>query len=279
MLARLGLLLYVLLCIVPLALGLGYVAAYSLGMIGLLNHGFTTAHWQAVLQDKAFWQSLGFSLYCAFSSMSIVLISASVLLMALRQQLSRGYLSYFIYFPLVLPTLVAAFICFQLWSKSGFISRLFFQIGLLPNLEAFPEFVNDPWGLGIIFTHAFMATPFFTLLFLQLYQSEKIQALQNLALTLGATPGQTWRKVALPILWQKSVFSIFLYFIFIMGAYETPLLLGSQSPQMIAPLIIRKLQKFNLQDIPQAYAITTAYLLLLMGVAVAVLRNLKTRAV
>jgi putative spermidine/putrescine transport system permease protein len=277
MFRRASLLVYLLLCIVPLLLGLGYVLAYSFGLIGLLNHGFTTAHWRAVLLDKTFWQSLGYSLYIALACMSIVVVVSAALLAGFRKNLTQGFLSAFIYLPLTLPAIVAAFVCFQLWSKSGLISRMVYQVGWIANLDQFPEWINDAWGLGIIFTHTFMATPFFTLLFLQVYEREKIQRLEQLAFTLGATPRQAWLKVTAPILWRKSFFSILLYLVFVMGAYETPLLLGRQSPEMIAPLIIRKLQKFNLLDMPQAYVISAAYLLLLMGFGGLVFSKIKTR--
>ena len=44
-----------------------------------------------------------------------------------------------------------------------------------------------------------------------------------------------------------------------MGAYEIPLLLGQSSPQMISVLILEKLQRFNLGDIPVAYSMAVWY--------------------
>jgi putative spermidine/putrescine transport system permease protein len=58
-----------------------------------------------------------------------------------------------------------------------------------------------------------------------------------------------------------------------MGTYEIPLLLGRQSPSMLSVLVIRKLQRFNLADIPQAYAISVIYIILVSIILMLVYRS------
>jgi putative spermidine/putrescine transport system permease protein len=63
----------------------------------------------------------------------------------------------------------------------------------------------------------------------------------------------------------RGIFPILaLYFIFFMGAYDIPLLLGGSSPQMISVLILEKLQRYNLANIPVAHAMAVWYALLCM---------------
>jgi len=57
---------------------------------------------------------------------------------------------------------------------------------------------------------------------------------------------------------------VFLYFMFVMGSYEIPLLVGSQSVQMVSIRTIQRLQRYNLGDIPEAYAISVAYTLMIV---------------
>lgn len=256
--------LFILLAGVPLLAGLGYALLHSLGLIGVLNEGFTTTNWHKTLINKNLWQSLGFSFYIAFITMSIAIGLALWAVVRQGDAFRSGYLSFLIYLPLTLPATVMGFYSFQLLAKSGLLSRLGFQAGLLNDLADFPVLVNDSWGVGIIFTHICMAAPFLVILFTNLYHNENLKSFVALAKTLGATPPQVTQRIIVPVLLQKSFATLVLYFVFIMSSYEIPLLLGSQSRQMISVFTIEKLQRFNLQDIPQAYAISVLYGMLLI---------------
>lgn len=256
---HINLTIFILLAAAPLLAGLGYALLYSFGLIGVLNNGFTLEHWQKVLTDSVFWRSMGFSFYVAFITMSIAISLALWAVVRWGAAFRSGALSFLIYLPLTLPATVMGFYSFQLLSKSGVLSRLGFQMGLLNNLDAFPILVNDSWGVGIIFAHVCMATPFFVILFTNLYHNERLSAFAELARTMGATQDQIIWRVFVPVLLRRSFATLVLYFIFVMGAFEIPLLLGSQSRQMVAVLTIEKLQKFNLYDIPQAYVISVVY--------------------
>jgi putative spermidine/putrescine transport system permease protein len=63
------------------------------------------------------------------------------------------------------------------------------------------------------------------------------------------------------MLLQRALPNILLYFIFIFGAFEVPLLLGRSDPETVSVLAVRKLQRFNLLDLPQGYAIAVLYTL------------------
>lgn len=255
---------FILLTVAPLLVGVGYALLYSVGLVGLLNTGFTLENWIKVLTDEAFWRSLGFSFYIAFIT---ILISASLAMAAVVRVgawFRRGTLSFMIYLPLVFPAMVMGFYTFQLLSKAGILSRIGFQLNIIQEVNNFPDLVNDTWGIGIIFAHVCMATPFLLILFNNLYQNERLEAYANLAKTLGATQGQiTWR-VLIPVLLNKAFATLLLYFIFVMSAYEIPLLLGSQSRQMVSVFTIQKLQRFNLEDMPQAYVVSVVYTVLIM---------------
>ena len=256
---HINLTIFILLAAAPLLAGLGYALLYSFGLIGVLNNGFTLEHWQKVLTDSVFWRSMGFSFYVAFITMSVAISLALWAVVRWGAAFRSGALSFLIYLPLTLPATVMGFYSFQLLSKSGVLSRLGFQMGLLNNLDAFPILLNDSWGVGIIFAHVCMATPFFVILFTNLYHNERLSAFAELARTMGATQDQIIWRVLVPVLLRRSFATLVLYFIFVMGAFEIPLLLGSQSRQMVAVLTIEKLQKFNLYDIPQAYVISVVY--------------------
>lgn len=251
---------FIILTAVPVTAGVIYAFLYSVGGVGLLSTGWTTHYWELTLTSGELWEALGFSLFIATVVMAISLFFAITLVMSWIKQFDKGWLSYVLYLPLAFPAIVMAFFSFQLLSKGGFLSRLFYKLNIIDHLYSFPELVNDQYGIAIIFSLCLLIVPFFTILYANIYANEKIENLIQSAQTLGATRRQIKAKIIIPILLKKSTFTMVLFFIFIMGTYEIPLLLGRQSPSMLSVLVIRKLQRFNLADIPQAYAISVIYM-------------------
>lgn len=267
---------FILFAAVPVLFGFGYALLYSFGLTGVLSDGFTTAYWEKTLLAGEFWKSLGYSLFIAVLVMTVSLFFSIWIVISWTQNLYKGLLSYVTYLPLAFPAIVMAFFSFQLLSKSGVVSRLFFNMGIINDLNQFPDWTNDALGISIIFSLCLLITPFFIILYSNLYQSERIQELKALAGTLGAKKNQITIQVIVPILLKKSAFTIMLFVIFVMGTYEIPLLLGRQDPSMLSVFIIQKLQKFNLADIPQAYAIAVIYILLVAALIAVVYKTRPT---
>lgn len=261
----LSLALFLLLIAVPLILAFGYAALYSVGLAGILHRGWTLEHWAQTLSSPEVGSSFLFSFYVAATTLFITLTISLLLALDFQKHAQGRWFSTVFYFPLAIPAVVASFFTFQVLSKAGVLSRVFFHLGVIGGLEQFPDLINDRFGIGIIATHVMMSLPFFTIVFTNLYESEKIEELHQLSQTLGATSIQASWRVGIPILFRRAFPTIILYFIFVFGSYEIPLLLGRQSPQMISVLMIRKLQRFNLMDIPTAYSIAMMYLILAGG--------------
>ena len=240
---------------VPIILSFGYAALYSFGVVGILNTSFTLSNWTNTLTSGEVVSAFVFSFYVALVSIFITILLALLLTSIFRNEVNRATV---IYLPLGITAIVAAFYTFQVLSKAGLFSLL-----------------HDTFGISIIATHVLMALPFFTILFTNLNSSENLDELRNLARTLGASARQVEFKVAIPILLRKAFPTIVLYFIFVLGSYEIPLLLGRQYPQMVSVLIIRKLQRFNLLDIPTAYAMAVLYLIITATMIVVLCRKRK----
>lgn len=256
---------YVLVAALPLLLGVLYAVLYSFGFVGALSEGFTLKHWAWALGAGEILSSIGFSFYIALSSIVLSALLAMLLVVKYSDQLNAGPLSFSIYLPLAIPPAVAAFFSFQLLSGGGLVSRFLYQVGVIDSIQAFPELINDHYGLGIIITHVMLAFPFFTLVYLNIYRSKQIEELSQLAETLGAKAHQVKFKVVMPILLKGGLPTNLLFFVFVLGSYEIPLLLGRQSPQMMSILTLRKLERFDLATIPQAYVVALIYTLLMIG--------------
>jgi putative spermidine/putrescine transport system permease protein len=265
---------FLLFTLIPLVIGLIYAFLYSIGMVGALSKGFTLVHWQAVLSAESFRYSLLTSVIIAAMSlgMSTFLALFFTILLEKNPKLGTQNSKLIFYLPLSIPPIIAAFLTFQFLGNSGIVSRFFYAIGWVQNAESFPALVNDTLYIGVIFTQVVMTFPFLTLLFLSLYKTNKINELSLMSKTLGASDSQIRRRVVVPILMQKARPNMLLLFIFLMSSYEIPLLLGRQSPMMLSVLISQKFRKFNLADIPQAYAI------LVIILVVFVIKNQKSSA-
>jgi putative spermidine/putrescine transport system permease protein len=109
-----------------------------------------------------------------------------------------------------------------------------------------------------------LALPYFTLLFAELYRSANVAALAGVARSLGASPRAARWRVAVPVLLKASLTNALLYFVAVVGSYEIPLLLGQQSPQMISVLTLRKFERFDLADKPEAFALALLYTLAML---------------
>ncbi len=255
----LGIAFFVLIGVVPFFAAFLYALGYSFGALGVLNNGFTTRFWQSVFESGEFLKSFGYSAAIAVVSLLLSVGGALWVTLKFRRELDKRFLSFMMYLPLAIPGVVAGFFMIQLFSKGGFFARVAFQLGLIEKTSQFPDLVNDSLAFGIIMAFITMLIPFFTLLFLNVYKNERIEELSILAHALGANANQVTRRVFLPIILKKTWLLISLYFIFLLGAYEVPLILGQESPQMLSVLIIRETRQFDLSKISEGYVVAVIY--------------------
>ena len=272
-----GLGLFILLAILPIAFSIGYAFSYSTGMTGLLSDGFTLAHWKNVIQGNEIWSSLGLSIYISACTVIITVVLALIASLLFRDPLSQGPLSYIIYLPLAIPATVAAFLVFQLLSGAGFVSRILTTAGLIHEITELPDLINDAAGVGIIAAHVSMAVPFFIILFHEVYTRERIDELSQLAGTLGAKPHVVLYRITLPILVSKALMNIILLFVIVLGSYEIPLLLGRQSPEMASVLTMRKYQLFDISEKPEAFIMALLYTSLVLALLFFVFKRLDSK--
>lgn len=266
-------LLLIVFAVIPLLLGLGYALLYSFGLAGALQNSFTLSNWQKLFAESNVLSSFAYSATLALTSIIVSVSIALAVTVKYPGMFGKGLFNYLIYLPLAFPAMVAAFFFFQFLSKAGILARLFFQLHIIGSIEQFPDLVNDRWGIAIILTQVFLSCPFFILLLSNLYVTERVKDFILLSESLGATRQQSVRKIVLPMLLQKCFPTMILYFIFMFGAYEVPVLLGRSTPEMVSVFAVRKLQRFNLLDIPQGYAIAILYTLVVFVLIVFMLKK------
>ena len=264
---------FVAFAVLPLAAGLVYALLYSFGLVGILADGFTCSAWSKALTDSTLWMSMGLSVLISTGVVAISTALALGLLMLLRVQLESPRVRFLLHFPLAMPPMVAAFVSFQWLGSSGMLARAAQSGGWLDAPDAFPPLINDPFYLGVCATLTLLTFPFFLLVFLHQYKSANLLQISDLAATLGAPKAYVYRHILAPVLLHRAAPTLLLYGVFLLGAYEAPLLLGRQSPMMISVLINQKFRRFNLADIPVAYVATVVYALLVLGLLLVFLRK------
>lgn len=270
---RAGLGLLFLLTVAPVATSLLYATLYGFGFVGLLSRGPTLEHLRRTAASAEVWTSVALSVYVAALVVGLTTAIALPLALSLGQRLDREWLRYLVALPLALPGTVAALLVLQLLAGAGLVSRLAYRLGATSGIDAFPSLVRDAGLVGVIVAHVGLAVPFFTLLLAELHGSERIDALSDLAATLGANRFQRLRFVTVPVLLRGARPSLALLFVLALGSFEIPWLLGRQSPQMLSVLTYRKHGLFDITQKPEAYLLALGYTLLVFAMLVAAFRG------
>jgi len=252
-----GLLLAPALTVVLVLFGGGLMNAFwvSLGQLPLLgDQPLTLGYYQQLLQNPAFWRSLGWSLYLALASTLTASILALGCAMLLRRGVGRAAFMLF-QLPLTLPHLMAGVAMMLLLSQSGLLARLAFALGWIHSPNEFPALINDSLGLGIIAAYVWKETPFIALILLAALRGQTREQ-EEAARTLGASPRQCFWHVTLPRLMPALVVSGVFVFSFTFGAFEVPLLLGPTSPEALPVAAWHSYRSVDWAQRPLAMAMT-----------------------
>lgn len=239
---------------------LGYMPALGLNQINLDSY-------LTVLNDVRFYQSMLYSFYLAITA-SILSgffgVTIAYRLIHSKNVRVNRLIRRMLRYGLILPYLYMSFVTLMLFSRTGILSRLLFQLDLIEGLEQFPQLIYGSGGIGIIIVFVLKGIPFVTLYVLNVM--EKIKGdYQSVASSLGATYFQRLRYVYLPLSSNAIVWSTIIIFAYDMGAFEVPFLF---SGHMVMPLSVKLYRLYinpNIDMIPHAMA--ASLILLIIGTA------------
>lgn len=259
--------------VLPIAFSLVHAALYSVGLTGLLARGFTLEVWRRVLLREETWGALALSLWVAAATVALSAAVGLALALGLTRRLRSGPLAAAVHLPLALPGTVAAFVVFQASAGGGLATRLAAAVGLAGGPDPVLSLVHDPVGAGIVVAHLLSAAPFFALLFVALYDSERLDDLAAVARTLGAGPAAVLWRVQVPVLLDRATPNLALLFVVVLGSFEIPLLLGRQAPQMISVVAWRRFAMFDIGQRPEAYAVALLFTAVVLACIVVLFRS------
>ncbi len=160
-----------------------------------------------------------------------------------------------------MPHIVGAIGILYLFSQSGSFARLGHAVGMIDKPADFPALVFDPYAIGIILQYVWKEVPFIGVIVLA-----QMQALgtdyESVARSLGASRGQAFRHVLLPLILPGVLSASVIVFAFTFGAFEIPALLGASHPQALPVLAYKSYTDVDLAARPQAMAMAVIIALL-----------------
>ena len=210
----------------PLLLAL--LSSFGIGTLGG-GEGFTLEHYETVFTDSANFDGLLFSIYLSVVPTLLSLAVALPLAVALQETFPGKSLFQTLYkIPLVVPSIVAAFIVMILFDRGGEISRL-----LLPLRLELPKLVRDPWALGVVIAMAWKAIPFMTLIIGGAVAAIPAD-LKAAVRTLGGSRLTVFFRVELPLALPGITAATLLVFVGSTGAFAVPSLLGPIYPKPLS---------------------------------------------
>ncbi|HZK54990.1 MAG TPA: ABC transporter permease subunit [Desulfosporosinus sp.] len=216
---------------------------------------WTLSYYQAVLSRGDLFPSLQLSLYYSLvSSILAVILGVLMSALAVSSGFTRKKLFQIFKVPIIVPHLVAALLILNLFSQSGIISRVLYQLNWVQSPQQFPSVLFDSHALGIILAYLWKEVPFVILMVVTIM--EKIDgSIGEAAVNLGASKFKTFYSITLPLCLPTIYTSFLLVFAYSFGAFEIPFLLGMTSPKALPVLAYVEFTYPDLSHRPYAMAL------------------------
>lgn len=168
-----------------------------------------------------------------------------------------------------LPHLVGAAAIGLLLADFGLLARVFGATD-----GGWPPLVGGPWWVAVVVEFAWKEAAFVALV-LGATLATRIARYEETAVLLGAGRCSRLRHVTLPLLTPALVISSAISFVYALGSYEVPALLGRASPEPLPVLAYRLFTSIQLTARPQAAAAAMVTAALAIGVLVLTLLALR----
>lgn len=228
----------------------------SLGVIptfGLREPTFK--YYEEVLSSPQMKTSILFSLYIAFtSSLFSVIVGTLICMIIVINKKTKWIYEKLIEIPIVVPHIVVAIFILNIFSKSGLIARILASLGIISGQEEFFNLIYDKYGIGIMLAYLWKEIPFIIYFVLSI-MSNINESLGEAAINLGASRWKTFKMVTLPLCRNTILSGFLIIFVFSLGAYEIPQLLGPTLPKALPVLSYIQYIHPNLQNRPYAMAL------------------------
>ncbi len=248
--------------VVPVVVVLGAsllgAAAQSLGLLPFVGEPTpSTRAWS--VSPGVLIRSIGVSVYIAASSTALAVVIGFLIAVYILAAPRAGRLVAAISAATIpIPHLIGAAAIGLLLSDAGFLHRI---LGMPAD---FPELVGGPWFTAVIAEYVWKESAFVALVVVG-SMARSTAGLCDAAASLGATARQRIVYVILPLARPALGVSALIVFVYTLGAYEAPWLLGPTEPEALPVRAVRLFGSVDLDARPEAMA--TALLAVAAGAA------------
>lgn len=237
-------------------IGLGTGVAQSLGVIpafGLTKP--TLQYYKEILLRPDMVQSVLYSVRIALISALLATVAGTFLCAVLVMYgKTKGTAMRVVQLPIVVPHVVVALFIINIFAQNGILARAAYALGMIQDQRQFPVILYNGGGVGIILAYLWKEIPFI-IYFITALMANINGKLGEAAVNLGAGRWKAFWKVTLPLC-QKTIWSGFLIiFVFALGAYELPMLLGATTPKALPVLAYQQYTHPDLRNRPYAMAL------------------------
>lgn len=237
-------------------IGLAIGIIQSLGVIpalGLTNPTFM--YYKEVLMKPDMLESVEYSFRIAFLSALFSTVTGVWLCAILvTSHRTKGNIMRIVQLPIIVPHVVVALFVINICSQNGILARIAYMFGLISERQDFPTIIYDGHGIGIILAYVWKEIPFIVYFVIALMANID-KKLGEAAVNLGAGRWQTFFRVTLPLCAHTILSGFLIIFVFALGAYELPFILGSTKPKALPVLAYIQYTHPNLQNRPYAMAL------------------------
>lgn len=196
-----------------------------------------------------------YSLYIAGVSAVLSVVLGAILAWTLRWAPSPvRAVGVVFHLPIVLPHIVIGFLTMILWSPNGIVSSLVAQVGAgTAAMEFFSWLLYSPAGAGMILAYVYKEFPFVALMALGVLRLVPARMVIT-ARMLGAGPVRRFFSIGVPTMRPILGQVFIILFLYALGGFEIPWLLGASRPQMIPITLYSLYFQGSLGDRPVAMA-------------------------
>lgn len=249
---------------------IGYSLIMALGE-SMSNSPSLLLNYEKVFENNSFKSSLAVSVKVAAISTIFSLVIGILLTRMLHSLFKNDFWKYIVWFPMLIPHFVGAYLILLLFSQSGWFSSILFELGFIREIQSFPIFVQDTSYVGVILSYMWKEIPFVILMLLPGYQ-EMDHRHKDVVKTLGGNQWDVWKSVELPRLWPTILETGIILFTFILAAFEIPALLGVTFPKMLPLLAYEWFYQGDWSNRPMAQALMVSVSIVTVTLSIIVIR-------
>ena len=237
-------------------IGLANGLIQSLGIVPAF--GLTEPTWkyyQEVLTRPDMVESVLFSLKIALISSAVATVGGILVCgVCVMGDYRESRMQRIIQMPVLVPHVVVALFIMNIFSQNGLLARIAYGLGLIADQQEFPVIIYDTEGWGIILAYVWKELPFIVYFVIALMANINSR-LGEAAINLGAGKWQSFLKITLPLCKNTIISGFLIIFVFSLGAYELPLLLGATKPKALPILAYQQYIHPDLKNRPYAMAL------------------------